>query len=97
MTDEITWQMLSDAGIDIDLVELVPSGLGGEEFILVSGDLKIAFGPAHDAAGNSAEGWDICAYQRKVDDDGVYWDDFRQDYVASAVQAVATVKAVAGI
>ncbi len=92
---DITWDMMSDAGIDISLVNLRPTPDGGDEYILISGtgDVKVAFGPATTEQGNPAIGWDIATYERETDDDGGYWNQTGQDYAPTPAEALRLVAA----
>ena len=90
---DITWDMMSNAGIDIDLVNLRPTPDGGEEYILITDHTKVAFGPATTEQGNPATGWDIATYQHEADGYGDYWSQTGQDYAPTAAEAL---KLVAG-
>jgi hypothetical protein len=90
---DITWDMMSDAGIDIGLVNQRPTPDGDDEYLLVSGDTKIAFGPATTEQGNPAIGWDIAMYERAVDDDGDYWAQAGQNHASTPAEALRLVAA----
>ena len=84
---DITWAMMTEAGLDISKIERVPSSLGGEDYVWQSDDRKIAFGPGVDMEDGGTHGWDICTYDW-VDD---AWDGVRQQWVLTASEAVAYV------
>ncbi len=73
---DITWAMMTDAGIDTDEVELHPTGTGGDGYTLIHGDTKIDFGPAVDMEDGGTHGFDVMVYQRVNDGIGgdFYWD-----------------------
>ena len=89
---DITWAMMSDAGIDIDLVTRVPTELGAYEYILVKGDTKVAFGAAvATEAYGSPSGWNIATYESDTDDQGEYWREVRQDWAETPDEALRLV------
>lgn len=90
---DITWDMMSNAGIDVELVNLQPTPDGGDEYILISGDTKVAFGPATTEQGNPATGWDIATYEPESDGEGIYWHQTNQDHAPTAAQALELVAA----
>ena len=93
---DITWDMMSDAGIDISLVTQHPTPDGGDEYILISGtgDVKVAFGPATTEQGNPAIGWDIATYERTTDDGDYYWwNQTSQDHASTPAEALRIVAA----
>lgn len=93
---DITWSMMSDAGIDIDLVNRQPTQIGTDEYILIDGDTKVAFGPAVDVEGDgSTYGWDISTYDRVTENDGdEYWDGPRsQEWAETPADALRLVAA----
>jgi hypothetical protein len=54
------WDMLADGGIDLDLVSVDVVGTWN----LISGDTRLAFGPAETETGDAADGWDWTRYER---------------------------------
>ena len=93
---DITWAMMSDAGLDIDLVRRQPTSLGTDEYVLIDGDTKIAFGPAVDIEGDgSTYGWDVSTYERVNDsaDDEGYWDHGIQEWTETPAEALRLVAA----
>jgi hypothetical protein len=90
---DITRDAMSDAGIDINLVNMQPTPDGGDEYVLISGDTKIAFGPATTEQGNPAIGWDIATYERETDDAGDYWNQTAQDHARTAAEALQLIAA----
>ena len=93
---DITWSMMTGAGIDIDLVERRPTELGADEYILIDGDTQVAFGPAvaTEAFGDPS-GWNIATYERDSDDQGEYWREVRQDWAETPAEALRLVAAEA--
>ena len=91
---DITWTMMADAGIDIDLVNRKPTELGTDEYILIDGDTKVAFGPAVDVEGaGSTHGWDVSTYERLEDseyDEG-YWEHRHQEWAETPAEALRLV------
>ena len=77
---DITWDMMSDAGIDIGLVKREHTETGNDIYVLISGDTKVAFGPSRGERGNAASGWDIAIYLSEKDDQGPYWAQYGQDW-----------------
>src|ERR1039457_6500290 len=73
---DITWAAMTDAGIDIDHVNRRPTASGYDEYVLVEGDTKVAFGPAMDMDDGTTRGYGYCCYER-AEDEG--WDEWRQD------------------
>jgi hypothetical protein len=90
---DITWGMISNAGIDIELVDLQPTPDGGDEYIFISDDTKVAFGPATTEQGNPAIGWDIATYESESYGEGIYWHQTNQDHAPTAAQALELVAA----
>jgi hypothetical protein len=88
---DITWAMMTEAGIDTGLVSLRPTPDGSGEYILIDGDLKVAFGPSVTEQGNAAAGWEVSAYQRESDDEGPYWQHVRQDSATTTGEALRLV------
>jgi hypothetical protein len=88
---DITWDMISAAGIDLDLVVLRPTPDGGDEYIFISDITKVAFGPATTEQGNPAIGWDIATYA--WDHRYEYWCLISQDHVPTAAEALKAVAA----
>jgi hypothetical protein len=91
---DITWRMMSDAGIDIDLVNRQPTTLGADEYILINGSKKVAFAPAKDDAGRAASGWDIAVYEwmdDDPDDPSGYWCHNGQDFARTPADALRLV------
>lgn len=92
---DITWAMMSDAGIDINLVNRQHTQLGNKEYILISGDTKVAFGPAVDVEGDgSTHGWDVSTYEllKDSDDDEGYWEHRSQNWAETPADALRLVK-----
>ena len=81
---EITWDMLADAGIDIGLVEINPTG---RWYSYRSPGLHVDFGPAETETGAHAFGWDVTSY---VPAQGSR-DDERFDHFETATAALAYV------
>lgn len=54
------WDMLAEAGIDLDLVSVDAGGTWN----LLTGSARVAFGPAETETGDAAEGWDWTWYGR---------------------------------
>jgi hypothetical protein len=93
---DITWAMMSDAGIDISLVNRQPTELGEYEYILIDGGTKIAFGPAVDVEGDgSTHGWDVSTYELRKDgeDDEGYWEHVHQEWAGTPAGALQLVMA----
>jgi hypothetical protein len=93
---DITWDMMSDAGIDTDLVYRRPTGLGTDEYVLIKGSTKVAFGPAVDIEGDgSTNGWEVSAYELVQDsgEDEGYWDHGVQEWAATPAEALRLVAA----
>src|ERR1700733_9487074 len=89
---DITWAMMTEAGIDTDLVSLQPTPDGSDEYILIDGDVKVAFGPSVTEQGNPAIGWEVSTYQRESDDGGSYsWMHLRQAHAGTANEALRLV------
>ena len=91
---DITWDAMNAAGIDTGLVTMQPTPDGGDEYILVSGDTKIAFGPATTEQGSPAIGWDIATYERATGSDGAHWEQTGQNYAGTPAEALRLVAAV---
>lgn len=93
MTDieDITWSAMTRAGIDIGNVHRVPSDLGGEEYILIEGDTKVAFGPAVDMENGGTIGYDVCVYEHDGDD----WQEIAQHWTESVGDLLRLVDYVA--
>jgi hypothetical protein len=89
---DITWAAMTDAGIDIDHVNRRPTASGYDEYILIEGDTKVAFGPAMDMDDGSTRGYGYCCYGR-AEDEG--WDEFRQDWAETVEDLLGAVAAVA--
>lgn len=93
--DDITWAMLTTAGIDIDKVNRqhgmdVNEAPGDVEYVYRDATTKIAFGPAFDPETRNvadSHGWDIAVYDLT---DGE-WQQATQDWVETAEAAVAFV------
>lgn len=70
---DISWADMAAAGIDIDLIERVPTQLGVDEYVGTRGNVRVAFGPTVDVEGDGGEesdlGWNITLYDREND----YW------------------------
>ena len=66
------WDMLADAGIDLDLVTVTPTG----EWNVISDDTRFVFGEATTGTGDAAEGWDWTKYEL-IDGE---WEFASQDY-----------------
>lgn len=93
---DITWAMMSDAGIDISLVNRQPTELGEYEYVFIDGDTKVAFGPAVDVEGDgSTHGWDVSTYELRKDseDDEGYWENIHQEYAETPAEALQLVAA----
>lgn len=87
--DEITYEMMTQAGIDTTLVFRSPTNDG---HTLIKRDHKICFGPATTETGEAAPGWDITGYTYK--DGG--WVDSIQEYELTADAAVRKVADLQG-
>ena len=70
----ITWEAMTGAGIDTDLVQ--PINPGTDEYILIAvgDDLKVMFGPAMDPETGATFGYDVCCRER---DDGAWSETYR--------------------
>ncbi len=79
------WDMLADAGIDLDLVTVTPAG----EWDVISDDTRVAFGEATTETGDAAEGWDWTKYELI---DGA-WEFVTQDYAETDEALLGAVKA----
>jgi hypothetical protein len=79
------WDMLADAGIDLDDVTVTPAG----EWNVISDDRRIAFGDATTETGDTAEGWDWTTYELI---DGA-WEFAGQDYAETDEQLLHAIKA----
>jgi hypothetical protein len=93
---DITWSMMSDAGIDIGLVNRQPTELGEYEYVLIDGDTKVAFGPSVDVEGDgSTHGWDVSTYELRKDseDDDGYWENIHQEWAGTPAEALLIVAA----
>jgi hypothetical protein len=96
---DITWDMMSDAGIDISQVERRHTPTGTDEYVLFADDreddgkLRVAFGPAIDEYGEPADGWDIATYERKDGELGGWDEPTGQDYARTAAEALTLVAA----
>lgn len=91
---DITWSMMSDAGIDIGLVNRQPTELGEYEYILIKGNTKVAFGPAVAVEGDgTTHGWDVSTYELLKDssDDEGYWDHISQEWAETPAEALRLV------
>jgi hypothetical protein len=95
MTDitDITWSMLSDAGINTDCVHRQPTDTGEDEYVMITGDTKVAFGPSVDVDGDgSVYGWDIAYYHLQHEPDGdSWWVDHQHEWTETAANAVRIV------
>jgi hypothetical protein len=89
---DITWAAMTDAGIDIDHVNRRPTASGYDEYILIEGDTKVAFGPAMDMDDGSTRGYGYCCYAG-TEDDG--WNEFQQDWAETVEDLLRVVAAVA--
>ena len=91
---DITWGMMTKAGIDIDLVNRKPTSIGTDEYVLINGNTKVAFGPAVDVEGDgSTYGWDVSTYElvKDNDDDEGYWDHSIQEWAETPDEALRLV------
>ena len=89
---DITWAAMTAAGINTDHVSRRPTASGYDEYILIEGDTKVAFGPAMDMDDGSTRGYGYCCYAG-TEDDG--WDEFRQDWAETVEDLLRLVAAVA--
>lgn len=92
---DITWAMMTDAGINISLVNRQPTQLGTDEYVLIDGTTKVAFGPAVDVEGDgSTHGWDVSTYEllKDSEDDEGYWEHRRQEWAETPAEALWLVK-----
>lgn len=93
---DITWARMSDAGIDISLVNRQHTELGEYEYVLIKGSTKVAFGPAVDVEGDgSTHGWDVSTYELRKDsaDDEGYWDHGSQEWAETPAEVLRLVAA----
>src|ERR1039458_2775342 len=88
---DITWTQLSEAGIDTDLVTRQHDALGGENYVLIAGDVMVVFGPAIDMENGGTWGWDMCVSEA----DGEDWDETHQDWHETADELLRAVAAAA--
>ena len=88
---DITWTQLSEAGIDTDLVTRQHDALGGENYVLIAGDVMVVFGPAIDMENGGTWGWDMCVSEA----DGESWDETHQDWHETADELLRAVAAAA--
>lgn len=88
---DITWDMLSDAGLDTRKIERVPDGLGDWMYVVTEGDVQVRFGPVVDVDNNAPEdgdfGWDITSYSRGDQDWVMGASDWKQT-AAGAIESV---------
>ena len=87
---DITWDMMSDAGINIGEVEHRHTPTGTDEYVLFVDDItRIAFGPSVNEYGEPAEGWDIATYEHKTGTGGAGWDEqVAQDHARTPAEAL---------
>ena len=91
---DITWDMMSGAGIDIGLVDEHPDGTC---YVYQHAGLRIAFGPGTALAGEIAagepapKGWDVSVSQAYGDGE---WFDSGQNWLPTAAAAVEYVALV---
>ena len=78
------WDMLADAGIDLDLVTVTPTG----EWNVISDDTRVAFGEATTETGDAAQGWDWTKYEL-IDGE---WEFAGQDYAETDEELLAAIK-----
>ena len=88
---DITWAAMTAAGIDTDHVHRRVTEDGAGEYILVEGDIKVAFGPAIDVESDGTDGYAICCYEHAGD---AQWDEVRQDWAETVDDLLRLVAAV---
>ncbi len=79
--DDITWDAMSSAGIDITKVSRHVGDDGTAFYDYTDGDLRVAFGPGEPPGGGEGGGYDIAAYERRSDEDGGYWAEVGQNWL----------------
>lgn len=88
---EVTWQMLSDAGIDIEKAERRPDGMGGWmiDYADPENGIRVVFGPSADVENNAPAdgyfGWDIQCYDL-IDQ---FWNETVCEHTATAEAALS--------
>jgi hypothetical protein len=95
-TGDITWAMMTGAGLNISNIHLVPTGLGTDEYILIDGDTKIAFGPSVDVEdGGPSLGWSLSDYEQLHGADGeTDWEQLGEYWEPNSRAALARVRAL---
>jgi len=75
---DITWTMMTDAGIDVSAVNRHPAG---SHYSLRSDGQVIDFGPGTTETGAPADGWDITSYDA-AENETYYFADSAGDALA---------------
>jgi hypothetical protein len=75
---EITWTVLSDAGIDLDNVHRNRDDTHAEQYEAISGTIRIAFGeqpdPEHILDADEHPGWAYTAYDNGEQDETKFFE-----------------------
>ena len=79
------WDMLADAGIDLELVTVTPA----DEWNVITDDTRVVFGEATTETGDAAQGWDWTKYELI---DGV-WEFATQDYAETDEELLRAINA----
>jgi hypothetical protein len=82
------WDMLADAGIDLDLVTVTAAG----EWNVIGGDTRVVFDDARTETGGAAEGWDWTKYEL-IDGE---WEFSTQAYAETDAELMRAIKAAIG-
>jgi hypothetical protein len=85
---DLTWGDLAAAGIDPDIATRCPDQVGGVNYVIAVGDLRVTFGPSVDVDSNTDDaadlGWDICC-EEAVDES---WDVAVQHHADTPAEAL---------